>query len=205
MARSLTVDNETHWRSRDVQRLVRGALDEVDLTKTGGVIRLGYSKNARAQVRVEFYGSDNSVLVKLKLPKRGTTKPHPSALVALATAGVPTDAPLVPAQDVFCVANTLAAELGMATGDDSWFDRLHSINPPAWGNDLFIAKYADPSKDAGYVSFVEKAEAKIEAAQARVDNWTEEKSRADKNLKRALRDLKAAQRSLKDAKKRRGL
>jgi hypothetical protein len=200
----LHIDNNTHWRTKDVRRLVRTAMDAAGSVPTESrTLLIHYGDTGKAYVSY-----DNSGLIDVELPKRGTAKPHPNALIALAGAGVGPGTPLMPFQDVYRLAHRMAAEFARVDklpNEAALAQNYYSINPPAWGTDLFIAKYADPTKDAQFVAFQRKAEAKIKTAQDRVDKWKSEKERAEKNLKRAQKDLKAAQKSLRDAKKRRGL
>ena len=196
----IQIQNHTHWRSTDIKRLVQGAIDAAGVEQTDEQdVSIKYA--SIITVLVSAWG-----VINIGLPKRGTKSPHPNAMVALATAGVESNTTLLAFQDVFWLANFLAWKLssdGNGTGANLLSQQRRSINPPSWGRDLYIAKYADPLKDASFVAFAERKEKEIATAQGRVDKWDAEQRRVDKNLTRAKRDLAAAKKSLKDAKKRR--
>ena len=205
MSQSLTVENETHWKTTDVKRIVRAAMDAAgsDATKKR-TLKIKHGAES------SFYVNESKGVVEVSLPKRGPSAPHPNQLIALAAAGIDSATPILAVQDSFFLANGLAwafAKQGKLPTFKSLIPNKRSSNPPPWANGsaFIITKYADPARDSTFKAFVEKGEAKIQSALERVDKWQEEATRAQKNLKRAQRDLKAAEKSLSDAKKRRGL
>ena len=209
MSRTLTIENETHWKSSDVKRIVLAAMEAAgaDVTKKR---TLRIQHDATTSYRVRMSTNSRHCLVEVYLPKRGPSAPHPNQLIALAAAGLDSAAPILAVQDSFFLANGLAfafAQKGNLPTVKTLRPAKNSNLPPPWANGtpFIITKYADPAKDSTYKAFVEKGEAKIQGALERVDKWATKAARAQKNLKRARKDLKAAEKSLKDAKQRRGL
>jgi hypothetical protein len=218
MANKLTIENETHWKSSDILRIVRAARDEAgaDPKRYRHVIVKWQKRNAsqtsyRYVPVVDSASERRSAEIHIWLPKKGPKVPHPSALVALGAAGIDSATPLLAVSDSYFLANALAWEMSRRVDDQQKEHELatmrRSVNPPPWGDGetLVISKYADPARDGTFVDYVSKKEKAIEKAQARVDKWETEFERAKRNLAKAKKDLRAEQRSLTDAKKRRGL
>ena len=259
MAEQITWGNETHWRTSDIQRIVRLAMAEADADmsesrvvdvvytkrppkapKTPGQPRKrrksnGISTNpsvvniifrsvstlSRGDLKVD--GKKVITHVTIQLPKRGATNPHPVAMVALAAnravAGkVDEDATLLAFSDVYFMANYLAyqfaaeAKLTYEDEDGSLDTKsralrpdFREITPPTWVDPgkLFIAKYKDPLKDAGYLDFVKKKETAIKRETSNIERLEKEIKAGQKKLAAAKRRKKAAERAIKDATERR--
>jgi hypothetical protein len=215
MSRSLTIENPTHWKSSDILRIVRAARDGAgaDPKRRRHVTVKWQTRNA-SQTSYQFRAQVSDPVqtdITIWLPKRGPKVPHPSALTALAAAGIDSSTPLLAVSDSYFLANALAWEFAREACNGNLVSVLapmkRSINPPSWGDGetLVISKYADPAKDGTFRDYVAKKEKAITAAQERIDKWTTELERSKRNLAHAKKDLKKHQTSLADAKKRRGL
>ena len=218
MARTLTFENETHWKTSDVRRIVQAAAAEAQTDpKRRRVVRIRWQiKGSRVSYRVTGVDlNSEETKVEIFLPRKGPKALHHNALIALAAAGIDADTPMLAVSDSYFVANALAFEFSKeavrlgAVDDNSKVKELEpqkrSTDPPPWADatKLVITKYADPVKDGAYVVFKEKKEAEIEAAQVRIDKYQAAVNKAERLLKRAKKDKKSAQDALAAAKKRR--
>jgi len=199
--------NKTHWKSSDIKRLAKAALETAGCTT-------GY-----CSIYIEWDGSTYWNIANLRddveevcrlyiyLPRRGPKTPHPNALVALAASGIDASTPMLAIQDSFFLANDIYYSVAGTLGNSPNSQWSRSTNPPTWwtGAPLIITKYADPAKDGTYQAFLEKSRKKMEKIARRIERWSAEQIRAEKNLKRAHREMNAAKASLKSAKARRGL
>ena len=228
MARTLTIENDTHWKTSDVLRIVRGAIAQAEAdTKRRRHVKVRWqNQGSRVSYRITgaIRGSDLTN-IEIFLPRKGPKKLHSNALIALAAAGIESDTPMLAVSDSYFLANAFAFELAKErchlagagrhadqeerTRAENKVDELRSEKrstaPPSWADAeaLIIAKYADPLKDGTFVALKEKKEAEIASAQQRIDKWKSELARATRNLKRAEKDKKKAETALAAAKKRR--
>ena len=228
MARTLTTENDTHWKTSDVLRIVRAAIAQAgaDPKRSRHIEIRWQTQGSRVSYRVTgaIRGSDKTT-IQVNLPRKGPKKLHSNALIALAAAGIESDTPMLAVSDSYFLANAFAFELAkernllLGTGRhvdpdektraenkvDELRDEKRSTAPPSWADaeSLIIAKYADPLKDGTFVALKEKKEAEIASAQERIDKWSAEIARAQRNLKRAEKDKKKAETALAAAKKRR--
>lgn len=264
MAEQITWVNETHWRTSDIQRIVRLAMAEAGAEPSESrVVQAIYTKpppktkkkpsvpawqrkkkrkrkrgyqtkpsvtnitfqsvSTRPQGDLRFDGKKVMTLVTLHLPKRGSSSPHPVAMVALAAnravAGkVDEDATLLAFSDVYFMANYLAAQFAaeavFAYEDEDGSIKakheelrgdLREITPPTWADPskLYIAKYKDPLKDQGYLDFIAKKETAIKRDTTTIARLEKEIKAAERKLRDAKRRKKAAEKAIKDATERR--
>jgi hypothetical protein len=218
MARTTTYENETHWKTSDVQRIVRAAVAEAGTSpKRQRIVRIKWQvKGSRVSYRVTGANpSTGETTVDVFLPRKGPKLLHHNALVALAAAGIDTDTPMLAVSDSYFIANALAYEFAkeatrLGEVDDnakvqSLAPQKRSTDPPSWfdATKLVITKYADPGKDGTYVAFKEKKEAEIEAADVLIEKHQATIKKTQSLLNRAKRKKKAAQTAVAAAKKRR--
>jgi len=206
MSRTLTVENETHWRTADILNIIRQALTSAGALasrKTEVLILFGMATN------YSFTHHRWGRKIKIWLPKRGPKLTHTNPMIALAAAGIEVGTTLLAVQDSFFLANALYWEFCQECGNTAHLrsSKKHSTNPPSWtqAESLIITKYKDPAKDAGFLALKADCEEKIASAQARVNKWDAEAKKANKLLKRAKKDLNEQTRRLREAKKRRGI
>lgn len=213
----LEIDNVTHWKTSDIRRLIRAAMAEgggdpkpqrrVDVIyqPKGQGSNISYIFKPVADGQTEMMRH-----IRIFLPKRGPKVPHHNAMVVLGAATIESKTPILAVSDTYFLGNALAWEF--AKEEDFHGDKeqelrgmKRSTNPPDWqrNDNLIITKYADPKKDAGYLSFVKKKEKLVAGAQVRITKYRAEVAAAKKRLARANKDEKKALKALADAKKRR--
>jgi len=197
------VQNDTHWKSSDLLRLVRAAAATAGHMKDIEICVMWDSRTDWETHPVDSLGDR----IFIYLPKRGPKVQHPNALVALAAAKIPSTTQMLAVSESFYLANSIYYSLATIVGKSPNPQLRWSNNPPTWwtGDPLVITKYADPAKDGTYQVFLDKNQQEQEAIMARINKWQAEKARAEKNLKRAQRDLRKAKASLRAAKTRRGI
>jgi len=225
---SLTIDNKTHWRTSDVERIIRDAL------KVGGgdvsetrLVFINYQKKKNgkgSRVSYVYYRCEHAQIgspgnLNVYLPKRGPKDTHPNAMVALAasrdmaTAGISEKTVVLAVSDTYFLANAFAWEF--ATEAARLYEEEEcisneerkalsvanrSIQCPPWGDSarFFIQKYKDPKKDGTYLDKVEKKKALIKRAEREIATAEHGLASAKKSLKRAKARKKAAEKSLRD-------
>jgi hypothetical protein len=197
----IDIRNETHWRSKDIKRLIMKAAEASDTTWGKVIVRYHLGGD------VNWHVVRSSRTVKLALPKQGTRREHPNPLVALAAAAIDSKTPILPVQQTYVLANGLAwmmtSVVRGALADQSLHNNSGSDLPPPWAPDIFIAKYADPLKDGTFVDFKEKKEKEIAKQQGIIDQWTPVLREAQQKIREAQAKQKKAKRSLANAKARR--
>lgn len=213
MARKLSIDNDTHWKTSDIRRIVRAAIDEAgaDLKQKRVVIVKRQPKGSR--ISYQYKQQTGVPHITIYLPRKGPKTLHHNALVALAAAGIDASTPMLAVSDSYFLANALAWEFSceVEASPARWSKHVEltemkrSTNPPPWGDGttLIITKYADPLKDGTYRDFVAKREAQIERAQERASKYLTARKKAERGLKKARKDIKEAQDAIADAKARR--
>jgi hypothetical protein len=210
---TIKVENETHWRTSDIKRILQGALTvagvdpsetvEVDVCWTGPqskVIMLESGKNPR---------------MTIGLPRRGPKDPHriPMMALALAAVHVPEGVMVLPLAESFRVANLVAYNCVKSRQYQFDAEHLEPIveaamsqdMPPKWETVEFflIQKYADPLKDGTYLDFVKDKRRAIARADQDVARAEQQVEAAQGRLKKAQARKKAAERSLQAARARR--
>ena len=258
MAEQITWENETHWRTSDIQRIVRLAMAEADAdvgeprvvttvytkappkakkqagqrrkrrkpsghSSNPSVANITFHSSATTKDDVKVGGQKVTTLVTLHLPRRGSTNPHPVAMVALAAnravAGkVDEDDTLLAFSDVYFMANYLAYQFAYEASflyeDENgelvnrWQELrsdFREVTAPTWADPskLFIAKYRDPLKDATYLAFVKKKRTAIRTETTRIAAAEKVVTAAQKRLRDARKRKKAAEKAIKDATERR--
>lgn len=218
MARTLNIENETHWKTSDIRRIVRAALDEAEADiKRSRLVKVRWqSRGSRVSYRVTGANVDSEeTTVEVFLPRKGPKVLHHNALIALAAAGIDSSTPMLAVSDSYFIANALAYEFAKEAWQTDHADSNQKMreleaerrgtSPPGWtdATKMIITKYADPTKDGSYVDFKAKKEKEIESADARIHKWEAELSRVQRNLNRAKKDKKKAQDALVAARKRR--
>jgi hypothetical protein len=221
---TLTIENKTHWRKSDIERIVRAAIKEADADPAESrTVYVAYPDRGMSRKNVltcRFKSSKIDVF----MPKRGSRDLHPNVMVALAasrtaaTSGVDKDAKILAVANTYFLANYLAfqfakeALLDYEDEDGKLKAKLgelnkhkHSINCPTWASpeSLFVVQYKDPLLDGTYLSKVAKKRTAIKTAETVI--LTQEKiiAKAQKTLKNAKARKKAAVKSIKDMTERR--
>ena len=199
----IDIKNETHWRTRDIKRLVIKAAEASGTEDYWKTVNVTYSAGAHEWWNCHLRKS----LIRIMLPKRGVSGSHPNPLVALAAAAIDSKTPILPVQQTYALANGLAWSMARLGGTDRvdgpLADAATSNMPPAWAPDIYIAKYADPLKDGTFVEFAAKKQKEIAKQQAIIDTWTERLNEAQEKIQVARAKQKKAKRSLANAKARR--
>jgi hypothetical protein len=222
---SLTIENETHWKKSDIERIVRDALKEADgdPSETRNVTVKYQRLGEGSRVSYVFYGlqerGEKRGSLLILLPKRGPRNMHSNAMVALAAsraadlAGLDKDTTILAVSDSYFLANALAFEFAkeafflyedgdgkLARKRRDLSDRRRSIQCPSWGNPerLFITKYKDPKKDGTYLAKVKKKKTAIKRAETEIIKYEGELAAVKRKLKGAKARKKAAEKSLKD-------
>jgi hypothetical protein len=228
---SLHINNDTHWRTSDIKRIIQLALSEADADPgEDRKATIRYQKKGKgSRVSYVYYqvngtkpGDPGALCVYL--PKRGPKDTHPNAMVALAasrdmaTAGVDQDAVVLAVSDTYFLANAFAFEFAKEAvllyedSDGSMANKVsvlaqsrRSINAPSWcsSDKLFVCKYKDPRKDGTYLAFVKKKETAIKAATSRIENLEAEMASLKKKLTSARATKRRAEKALSAAKQRR--
>jgi uncharacterized small protein (DUF1192 family) len=209
MTQTLTVENETHWKTSDIKRIIRSAINaaEADPKRPRQVKVTWQTKGSRVSYRFTNRHDPEGSKIFIYLPRKGPKLLHHNALIALAAAGIAAETPMLAVSDSFFLANALAWELSreVGMGDIALKVLSRSTAPPSWTNSttLIITKYADPKKDGTFVAFSKRKLKDIASADERIAKWQAELERAKKNLARAKKDKKKAATALAAAKKRR--
>lgn len=219
MSRTLTINNETHWRTTDIRRIVRMAIDAGGADpKLQREVNVKFTRKAQAHFSVKVQDGKQIERITVRLPRRGSKDPHPVAMVALAAShavDVDENTPLLPFSDVYALANYLAHEFAFETwrldpsDEPDWNEELEavadSVAPPNWGEGekLYIAKYKDPLKDATYLDFVKKKETAIKREATRIATLEGEIATRQRHLKEAIKRKKKHEKALRDARERR--
>lgn len=120
----LHIENETHWRTPDIQRLVKAAVvaARADPSRTRRVNVVYHTKKVakrkgRKTVPVSELGYDCEIKqrvtkITIKMPKNGPKDLHHNPMVAIAVAAsLPADGTVLAPQETFWFANSLAYEL----------------------------------------------------------------------------------------------
>jgi len=216
MAKRLTIENETHWKTSDIKKIVRMAQQEAGCH--GCVVtqvKVGWQRR-ESRVSYRFareVDDDADYIVSIQLPRKGAKVQHSNPLVALAAEGISVDTLMLAVRDSYFLANALAYEFARATADTTGeFERVESLSamqrstlPPPWadGTNIIITKYADPLKDGSYRDFVAEKQRKLDLAKEREKKYLAEMDSAEKGLKRARRDIRKIERAITEAKARR--
>lgn len=203
----ITIENTTHWQSRDIGKLMRAVAKHANY-KSDLPVKVDFANPGNSYGEWQWDGRKKTLIVNL--PKRG---PKADPLTSLAATAV-TDEPILAPHVIYCLARTLAIALMEEIGSDidlkPKFRKRHkelckmrtSRARPAWlPKDMFIKRYAK-KKPPTRKSFLEKVEEALERAEARVEDWESQLEHAEAMLKRAQRDLKKEQKRLRDARKR---
>lgn len=132
---SLTIDNTTHWKSSDIERLIRAAMKEADADpKEPRNVIVRYQKAPKKKTRkqpkrkAKPHGTllykriteHNEIgVLELFLPKKGPKDLHPNAMVtlaaatAIADAGIDADTTVLAVSVSFFIANALVYRLAL--------------------------------------------------------------------------------------------
>lgn len=224
---SLTIDNTTHWKSSDIERLVRAAMRKADAdpaeTRTVTVryqqvlLRKGGTKTKRRRTTMRkprgafFYKqitTRNKVgALEIFLPKKGPKDQHPNAMVTLAIsasiadAGIAPDATVLAVSVSYFLANALAFKFAHETRhlyDDTKGDLTANRNV------LFSQSESIEQPSWGKVEqfFITKyADPKLDATYlARVKKKKTTIKLQETLIAKAEKELKAAQKRLRGAK-----
>lgn len=217
MAQTLTIENDTHWKTQDIRRIVRAAMNEAeaDVKQPRHVNVEWQPKGSRVSYRFVGHTDTDGPTITISLPRKGPARLHHNALIALAAAGIDTDTPMLAVSDSYFLANALAFEFAeeqrLKHGElEKSLDLKpykRSTDPPGWADctKLVITKYADPMKDGTFVEYERKKALEIASAEMRIDKHQASVAQAQRLLTRAKRDKKKAQDALSAAKKRRML
>jgi len=222
----IIIENETHWRTPDIKRLVTAALEAAgaDMSRRRVIKvvynirkRVGRMKSSKgpttssiSKVDYTYITTSKGVQVTLLMPKIGPKDLHSNAMVAIAAvAAAPTDATLLSPKETFRLAHRLAyhfsKESSSTTEQGSLLDNFHSTMPPAWcdASKLLICKVKDPLKDRTYLAFVAKKEAAVNRAKAAIESELATVEAAKRRLKSARERRKKAEQALRSARERR--
>jgi len=223
----IIIENETHWRTPDIKRLVTAALGAAgaDMSRRR-TIKVVYNIRKRKKKRtksskgptISFVGKVDYTLsimtketrVTLMMPKTGPRDLHSNAMVAIAAASAaPTDSALLSPKETFRLAHQLAysfsGEASAATEQAILRDNFHSSMPPAWcdASKLLICKVKDPLKDGTYLAFVAKKETVVKRAETAIEKEVAAVEAAKRRLKSARDRKKKAEQALRSARERR--
>lgn len=222
---SLTIDNTTHWKSSNVETLVRAAMKEAGaVSAEPRTVRVRYQKK-KAGSRVSFLYSPITELrkegvVELFLPKRGPKDIHPNAMVALAVAadvadsGISKETNVLAVSDTWFLANGLAFQFARESSNnyveteggslrkkrEALRPHERSIQCPGWGEtrQFFITQYKNPKLDGTYLAMVKKKQSAIKLQETLIAKAEKELKAVQKRLRGAKSRKKAAEKSLKD-------
>lgn len=226
---SLHVENETHWRTPDIKRLVGVCLDAADVDPDRKrKVTVVYNKKRRKAVSVvdfEIEIRKKDTLLTIMLPKNGPKDPHSNGMIAIASAvAAPGPGELLAPSQTFWMAHYLAKEFALEPGallievecdEDTRVTNRERFNelrracgsdmPPVWANaaDLLICKVIDPKKDGTYLAFIDKKERAIKRAENAIKKEEKAVVSANRRLKDAKERKKKAIKALKDAEERR--
>jgi hypothetical protein len=197
--------NDTHWRDDDILRLVEEAAVIAEAVSYSHKVRVRFSTYMDSTVS---RGTTNSPWqIEIYLPKRGPREDHPIPLVALASACLASDTPVLASQVTYGLANRLAyqmnyAKYGILLKQLVFVNRMSNM-PPSWCPDLIIRKMADLTQDGSYKDFVKKCEKQIASADRAIEKWGAKRDAAQRRVDTATAKLDKARKSLADAKARR--
>ncbi len=150
----LHIDNETHWRSSDIRRLVNACLNaaEADLSRKYKVVviynvrhrKLRYKKSTMALTAISTIDLAVSIwpldtFITIKLPKGGPRNIHSNPMVAIASsAAAPREGKLLSPSETYRLANNLAFMLSREDPANILMmdlcDGRKSDMPPAWAD-----------------------------------------------------------------------
>jgi hypothetical protein len=211
---TIKIENETHWRTSDVKRIVDAALtacgvdDEQD--RDGFKFSVEWAPGPQASARARDVR--NTTEVTILLPRRGPKDPHSNPMMALAIAALEADegAVVLAGSESFRMANALATRIAMRMDiSKERHDALHNASnsdmPPAWAppETFVIQKFKDPKLDGAFRDFVAKKEKALTRADQDMKRAEAEAKQAMGRLKKAQSRKKAAERSLQAARERR--
>jgi hypothetical protein len=209
MSRVLTIENETHWKSSDILRIVRAAIAAAGADpKKKRLISVTWEDSNKAVMSGAIV--DASSHIRIGLPKRGPKSPHANPMIVLAASAIPVDTTMLAVSESYRIANYLAFAMAYETDiDDRLYRQLKdsymSTNPPSWSNanKLIITKYKDPKKDGTYLSFVARKKKAIARAEADIEREHKAVKAAERRLKSAKARKKKAEKALRVAAERR--
>jgi hypothetical protein len=208
---SVTIENETHWRSQDILRVVRSAVD-ASKSAHNYHVEVKWSKGGKSTVyrHITTVAPVKTVRLSLWLPRRGHRDQHRNPMMAVAlAASLPDGETLLSMQAAFEIANIIGHYVATDTDDAACVTRLNpnlSIDSqPLWApiETFFIRKYRDPKKDGTYLDFVKKKERVLLRATRDMKHAEADMEAAQKRLKKAEARKRAAEKSLQDARARR--
>lgn len=221
----INIENDTHWRTPDLRRLVQAAIDASDMNKSRPVVvKAIYNVRRRKKRRgsksktpsitsvskldVAIARRSRDTLVTFLLPKNGPRDIHSNAMVAIAaSAGAPTAGSLLSASQTFCVAHRLVYEFSSHAFavEEGFDDALGSDMPPAWADatKLLVCKVKDPKQDGTYLAFVSKKEVALTRAETAIEKEVATIEAAKRRLKKARTRMKDIEKSLRSARERR--
>lgn len=183
----MRIENQTHWKSRDIYKLVKSSGVDHDLSEW--IVKVAHAP----QTTVVFYPDIKTM--KIQLPIDGPRQ-HPLLQLAISS-----DTKVLAPSVSWFVANAI-------------YDRFHGAkgmfdgSKPLWHpkpETLIISKHEDPAKDTRFVRLKSKLVREIETAQKTVDARTQALITQKELLKKAESKLKSLKKALRDAKKRRGI
>jgi hypothetical protein len=227
---TLKIENNTHWRSSDIERIIRIAMKRADAdsgeTRNVGVKyqpKAGGSRISYIYNRVDGAKEGAPGILRINLPKRGPKRLHPNEMITLAAAadiadaGIAADAAVLAVSDTYFLANALAYEFAkealvlyeisneMQQRYEDLKPNARSVMPPDWceSSKLIVCKYKDPKKDGTYLDFVKKKKAAIKRAETDIAKAEGLLTTAKRKLKSAKDRKRKAEKALKDAAERR--
>jgi len=212
----ITIENETHWKSSDIRRIVRAAMAASDSDPSEDyLIQVHWQTLNASRSGVSVESLRDCTRIRLWLPKRGPKSPHSNAMLALAAAAIDANTTMLAISESYSIAHVLAYELynydgsGVTAADDERWTALYEARlldtPPEWGdaNKLIITKYKDPKKDGTYLEFVERRKREISRAEHDIERETGIMEKAKRRLKLAQARKTRAEKALKSAAERR--
>lgn len=210
----MIVDNRTHWRTSDVKRVVKAALERGEHPIAHvEIILITWTTGARAHSHAYTLGPKKTV-IKVSLPKKGPKHHHKNAMLAVACAAgqKETDAEVLAFQEVFRFANVLAYSVAVGFEREKSVERLESLlqavgttAKPDWAplETFQIQKYKDPLKDGTYLDFVAKKQKEIDAVQNTIVYQEGLFAEAKAAIKSAKKRKRVLERALQAARARR--
>ncbi len=220
---SLTIDNTTHWKSSDIERLIRAAMKEADADPQeprNVVVRYQKAPKKARKTQPKRKAKPHGTLLykqitehnevgvlELFLPKKGPRDLHPNAMVtlgiatAIADAGIDADTTVLAPSVSFFIANALVYKLAREVSN-SYEDpdgKLHAKLVSFVGTRESFQRPAWGTLDRFFLT--KYKDPKLDGTY--IDRVKKKKAsikRAETSIGKAEKALKVVQKRLKDAK-----
>jgi hypothetical protein len=215
---TIKIENETHWRSADIKRVIQAVIDANGSPSIGLSAEVGWARSSTVSVKHEVtYGRrsevpNRHVAFRIKLPRRGPKNHHDNPMLAIAlSASLTGNETVFSMQEAFRMTNVIGHIVACLSVEPTAFSptRLRpdvSVDAqPTWApiETFMIQKYKDPKLDGTFRDFVAKKEKALTRADQDMKRAEVEAQKAMRRLKKAQARKKAAERSLQAARDRR--